>query len=245
VSVEDEFDPAEVARIVADALRENQILPMTFIETQVFERLTHLLQRYMPYTDVVYAISELKQDLMSGFTRMSSQELHTLVSNCIRCGNLVDGNPVLPSWNRTDPDLMLIAENPASMSQHMALLTTGLKAAGFSSQRCTLTYLTRCPTRTPDPVVVKNCIPYLHTEIAIMNPKLIITLGMSVYTALTGDHTSRLNDIKNTVMWLGPYPIIPEMSLAASAHSQEKSQSINSLMSYSFTTAYQFLYGGR
>lgn len=245
MTVEGEFDPAEVARIVADALRENQILPMSFIETQVFERLTHLLQRYMNYTDVVWVISELKQDLMSGFTRMNSQELHSLISNCVRCRGLVEGSPELPRWNKTDPDLMLIAENPKFVEQHMGMLAAGLKAAGFASARCCLTYLTRCPVVKVDPVVVKNCIPYLHTEIAVMNPKLIITLGLPVYTALTGDHTSRLGDITNSVTWLGPYAVIPEKSLAASAHSQEKSQSINPLMSYSFTTAFQFLYGGR
>jgi uracil-DNA glycosylase len=239
-----EFDPNEVAKIIAQALQDQSILPFSFIETTVFERLSVLLSRYMNQSDVTWMVSELKQDFFSGFTKMKPQNLHTIIKHCIKCSSMVEASPVLPSWNCVDPDLMIVASNPLSVQQHSALLTSSLKQAGFSSQRCVLTYVTRCGANKPDPAVVKNCVPYLHTEIAILNPKLIMPLGLSAYAALTGDQSSKFNDVKGSIMWMGPYAILPEASLASLVFTQEKTQSLQSYLLDSMNTAYSFLYGG-
>jgi uracil-DNA glycosylase family 4 len=241
--MDEEFDPVEIARIVAEALQDQSILPLSFIETDVFERLPRLLSRYMNSTDVMYMMGELKEEFFSGFTKLTSQKLYTIVHNCRKCP-MVQHPPVLPSWNTSDPDLMIVAENPTSVGDRSSMLTRALKEAGFSSQRCVLTYLTRCSVYKPDHTVVKNCLPYLHTEIAVLNPKLIVTLGMSPYVALTGDDVSKLGDVKGSIIHFGPYAVLPEASLAAGEYMQQKSQSMQSSLDQSLLIAHQFLYGG-
>lgn len=240
---EQDFDPKEVAKIIAEALQDQSILPLSFIETSLFDRLNSLLVRYMSQADVVWVISELKKEFLGGFTKLSSQQLHNAIHNCIKCPG-VDRPPVLPSWNSIDPDLMIVAENPASVKKYQDSLITALKDSRFSSQRCMLTYVTRCSSYQVSPEIIKNCIPYLHTEIAVVNPKLILTLGLSPYAALCGDGDSKLNEVRGSIFWFGPYAILPETSLASGLYAQEKNQSPQSFLSGSLGIAHSFLYGG-
>lgn len=240
---ESDFDPKEVARIISEALQDQSILPLSFIETTLFDRLNSLLTKYMSQADVVWVVSELRNEFLKGFTSLTTPQLHNIIRNCTKCPE-VQRPPVLPSWNTGDPDLMIVVENPAAVEKYLPNLTSALKEAGFSSQRCMLTYLTRCSLRPLTPEVVKRCLPYLHTEIAVVNPKLILTLGLSCYAAMSGDETSKLNEVKGNIFWFGPYAVLPETSLGASAYAQEKSQSTNSNLANSLSIAYSFLYGG-
>jgi uracil-DNA glycosylase len=238
-----EFDPDEVARIVKEALATNKILPMSFIETGLFERLTSLLSTYMNPTDVVFVISELKEYFFSGFTKMTAQTLHSAVHNCRKCQEITI-DPKLPLWNSSDPDLMIIVENPVILNDHLTILAKALKLAGFSSQRCSLTFVSRCPVFKPSQQVLQNCIPYLHTEIACLNPKLILTLGLTPLVSLTGDNSLKLSDVKGSVIWLGPYAVLPDRSLAGIARGKDDPDDIVSTLMPSLKKAYSFLYGG-
>lgn len=240
---EKDFDPKEVAKIIAEALQDQSILPLSFIETNLFDRLNFLLTKYMSQADVVWVISELKKEFLGGFTKLSIQQFNNVVHNCIKCPNVVRP-PVPSSWNNADPDLMIIAENPASVKKYQDSLVTALKDARFSSERCMLTYVTRCSSYEIDSQILKNCIPYLHTEVAIVNPKLILTLGLTPYAALCGDGNSKLNEIRGSIFWFGPYAVLPETSLASGFYAQEKNQKTHSFLSGSLNTAYSFLYGG-
>ncbi len=240
----DTFDPAVVARIVAEALQNHSVLPLSFIETGLFDRLSSLLSRYMNDADVTWMMSELKSEFLGGFTKVSTEQLHTIVHNCIKCSS-VERPPQLPLWNKADPDLMIVAENPSSVTKYLSGLITELKSAGFSSQRCMLTYVTRCSIVKPDEQIIRNCIPYLHTEIACVNPRLIMTLGLPSYAALTGDSNAKLNDVRSNIFWFGPYPILPEVSLAYDYHAQQKGEKVSSSLSSSLATAKTFLYGGK
>lgn len=243
MTVEEDFDPSQVAKIIAEALQERSILPISFVETSLFSRLSSLLSHYMNPSDVVWVISELRNEFFSGFTSITTKKLHDVVLNCVKCVD-VFRPPVLPSWNTADPDLMIIAENPISVGKHSTFLTAALKEAGFSSQRCMLTYVTRCGAKPLTSDSIKNCLPYLHTEMAIVNPKLILTLGLSSYVAVCGNKDAKLNEIKGSIFWFGPFPILPEASLAAGVFAREKSQSMQSYLASSLTTAHAFLYGG-
>lgn len=243
-SYEIDFDPKEVAKIIAEALQDQSILSLSFIETTLFERLNFLLTKYMSQADVVWVISELKKEFLGGFTKLSINQFQNVVHNCIKCTE-VTHPPARSSWNSVDPDLMIVAENPSSVKKYQDSLVTALKDAGFSSERCMLTYVTRCSSYEITSHIIKNCVPYLHTEVAIVNPKLILTLGLSSYAALCGDGSSKLNEIRGSIFWFGPYAILPETSLASGTYAQEKNQNSQSFLSGSLSTAYSFLYGGR
>lgn len=233
---------SDVPVIVSSALHSEKTLPFSFLETHLYDRLSQLLVRYMPASDVLYVISEIKNDLYRGFTNLQAKDLHTLIHHCKKCPNVK--SPVLPSWNCTDPDLLIVVENPYAIDKYGEYLFSALKQAGFTSQRCMLTHATRCKIYEITQQNVDSCVPYLHTELAITNPKLILTLGLTSFQNLTGDINSKLNEIKGTVRFWGTYSILPEISLGSLYHSKEKGEGAYEGFVASLEKAHDYLYSG-
>lgn len=238
-----EFDPQVVARIVANALEDRKVLPMTFIETTLFDRLSSLLSKYMNEADVIWVISQLRSEFLSGFTHMTSSQLQTIIHNCVKCPSTVKP-PTQARWNLDDPDLLLIVPNPNIIEQYGSDLVNALKRAGFNSSRCALSYVTRCSASQLTEDIITQCIPYLHTEIAILNPKLILTLGKVCYSALTGNDVAKLNDVRGQILYFGPYAVLPENSLGALQYLKESDSDAEAKLDSSLNLAYKYIYGG-
>lgn len=222
---------------------QDKLLPFSFLETQLYERMSQLLTGYMSVADVRYMMSEIKGDLFSGFTTMDTKKLHTMVHHCKKCPNM-KSTPVIPSWNCIDPDLLVLVDNPYTVERYGEILFSDLKKAGFSSQRCMLTHTVRCNAIDITQQNVDNCVPYLHTEVAITNPKLIITLGLSAFQNFTGDTHSKLNDIKGIIRSWGTYFILPEISLGSLYHMKKKEQGATDSLFLSLQKAHDYLYAG-
>lgn len=220
-----------------------RLLPFSFLETQLYERMSQLLEGYLPTADIRYMLSEIKGDLFKGFTSMDVQQLHTVIHHCKKCPAM-GSKPILPSWNCTDPDLMIIVENPVAIDRYGQILFDALKKAGFSSQRCMLTHAVRCKTFEPTQQNVDSCVPYLHTELAIVNPKLVLTLGLTSFRYLTGDKLSKINEIKGVIKSWGMYSILPEVSLGTLYHANEKGQGAHDGFELSLEKAHSYLYSG-
>lgn len=227
---------------ISPATRE-RLLPFSFLESQLYDRMSKLLVNYMPAADIRYMISEIKGDLFSGFTSMDTKQLHTVIHHCKKCSNVAHP-PVLPSWNCVDPDLVVLVDNPISVEKYGSILFETMKTAGFTTSRCMLTHAVRCKTHEPNQQNIDSCIPYLHTEIAIANPKLILTLGLAPFQLLTGDNMSKLGDIKGIVRSWGTYSILPEVSLGTLYHAVEKGQGAIDAFRQSIAKAYEYLYTG-
>ena len=227
---------------ISPATRE-RLLPFSFLETQLYERMSQLLVKYMPAADIRYMLSEIKGDLFTGFTSMDNKQLHTVIHHCRKCPN-VPHPPVLPSWNCVDPDLLIIVDTPFSVEKYGTILFNAMKATGFSSSRCMLTHAVRCKASEVTQQNIDACIPYLHTEVAISNPKLILTLGLSAFQLLTGDNLSKLSDVKGYIRSWGTYSILPEVSLGTLYHSNEKGQGAFEAFKQSIEKAYEYLYTG-
>jgi len=232
-----------VTPVVVSSAAQSKLLPFSFLETQLYDKMSKLLTSYMPAADIRYMISEIKSDLFAGFTKIDSKQLHTVIHHCKKCPN-VSGSPILPSWNCTDPDLMIIVESPTIIERYGSFLFNALKQTGFSSNRCVLTYVTRCKVKELTQQNVDSCLPYLHTELPILNPKVIMPLGLSVFQFLTGDINSKLNEIKGIVRSWGTYSIIPEVSLGTLYHANEKGQGAYDAFVASLEKTYNYLYLG-
>jgi len=142
---------------------------------------------------------------------MSVLDLHTATKNCRKCnlGNVV---PELPKWNVTDPDAMFLVESPSLPPDAIELFLKSLKSSGFNSSRVCLTYVNRCPARKKfDQSEIANCLPYLHSEIQLLNPKLIVTLGLLPLVSLIGSEV-KIKDYRGNIFWLGYWPILPTYS---------------------------------
>jgi uracil-DNA glycosylase len=237
-----EFDPQEVARIVEDALRESNTIHASFIDILILEKLSELLPGYMNSADVTYMLSKIRQEIYKSFRIPSSSSLHNVISHCKKCADEISVNPQAPTWNVVDPDLMIIGMNPNSIQPFSSMMVKALQGAGFTSNRCTLTYLTRCPMNDVSTSCISNCVPYLHTEIHALKPKLIMTLGLEVYAAVTGDDVSKNREVVGTMKWFGLYPILHQYALGYVANAVKKNQGNTDQFDNIFRQAYKFIY---
>lgn len=227
--------------VTVSASTQSKVLPWSFLESQLYDRMSKLLEGYLPVADIRYMLTEIKQDLFAGFTTLSSQQLHTVIHHCVKCTNVVHP-AVLPSWNCVDPDLYILVENPAAIERYGKLLFNALKEVGFSSNRCMLTHATRCKATELTTTNFDNCVPYLHTELAIVNPKLVLTLGLPAFSALTFDSASKLTEIRGLIRSWGVYSILPEISLGSLSYANEKDQRVYGSFFASLQKAFNYCY---
>lgn len=238
-----EFDPVEIARIIEDALRESTTPHASFLDIQVMAKLNELLPQYMNPADASYIINSIRHDVYEGFKIPSSEHLHKVIDRCIKCADEIDPNPQRPHWNVMDPDLLLVAANPESIRNYGDLLASSLKQSGFRSDRCCQTFVTRCPMEKPSNQCIKNCVPYLHTEIHALKPKLIIALGLEAYVAVTGNSNQQMKSILGRVQWFGLYPVLVQYSPGYFTNLVEKTTTDVSQYVSIFKQAHSHIYG--
>lgn len=244
-----EFSEQQVHDIIEAALaslQNSSAVPLSFNDSQLLEKLYHLLPKYIgTYSDAAYVVSCLRDELYTNVTHLSVQNLHTITKNCTKCPNAVS-KAEIPSWNISDPDVVLVVENPSVITeQTLNLLVTALKGAGFSSTRVALTYATRCgfPPKTVAPDDFARCSHYLYAELHALRPKLTVAFGSAVYGIVTGDKTAKIKDIKGTVTWLGPFPVMAEYTLGYMLHMDTDFSTTVSYLEQDLKKAYHFCYG--
>lgn len=237
-----EFDPKEVVRIVEDALRQSDTIHASFLDVQILEKMYELLPKYLNPADVSYLISQIRADIYSSFKIPATSQLHRVITNCTKCSDEFSVDPQTPKWNVVDPDLVIVALNPSSISNYGKTLIKGLTSAGFKSDRCCLTYVTRCPVGIPSKMCLQKCVSYLHTEIHALNPKLIVTLGLDAYVAISGDAASKQKDILGKIKWFGLYPILQQYSLGYVENQVKKNPGSDDSFINIFQQAYRFIY---
>jgi uracil-DNA glycosylase len=247
----EEFSEQQVRDIIDAALgslNSSSVVPLSFSDSDLLEKLYHLLPKYIgTYSDASYIISCLREELYSTQSHLSVQQLHTITHNCTKCPNATS-RAETPLWNVSDPDVVLVVDNPYVLNQAaIDLLVEGLKTAGFSSTRLALTYATRCrfPPKTLEPADFARCSHYLYAELHALKPKLTIAFGSSVYGILTGDRTAKIKEAKGTITWIGPFPIMAEYTLGYIIQSSSHSSSTVSYLEQDLRKAYNFCYGER
>lgn len=62
--------------------------------------------------------------------------------------------------------------------------------------------------RAPTPTEAHTCRPFLLKQIALVNPKLIVTLGATAYHYLTGDETA-ISKVRGSIVQQEGYRLIP------------------------------------
>ena len=218
---QDEFNEEDLQKIIQEALSSEEKAQLFrkdtfasylgFMETELIENFHSKMSGSLPDSFLSEVYKELRTDILSRKRSMSVLDLHTATKNCRKCnlGNVV---PELPKWNVTDPDAMFLVESPSLPPDAIELFLKSLKSSGFNSSRVCLTYVNRCPARKKfDQSEIANCLPYLHSEIQLLNPKLIVTLGLLPLVSLTGSEV-KIKDYRGNIFWLGYWPILPTYS---------------------------------
>lgn len=216
--MESEFNQDDLDSLIKEALSvpANPLHPkygmhVGFMETDMLELLSDHLSNKIPLSAVSEIYQDLRLDLLSRKSNHQIKDLHTVILNCRKC-EMQQTTPELPKWNVKNPDVLFITDNPSLDSDSVSFFLSALKEAGFESSNVCLTYVNRCPVkRKYTNQEVFNCSPYLHNEIQLLNPKLIVTLGSVPLISLLGLDV-KLKEYRGNLTWLGYWPIIPTYS---------------------------------
>lgn len=127
-------------------------------------------------------------------------ELGQEVASCQRCGLAATRTLAVPGEGPADAAVMFVGEGPGEQEDLSGrpfvgaagqLLNQLLLRAGLRRPDVYITNIVKCrPPRNRDPLPgeVEACRPYLHAQIALLNPRLICLLGKpATHTLLAAD----------------------------------------------------------
>jgi len=132
-------------------------------------------------------------------------ELRTRALACVKCPNLASSRKnVVFGVGSIDAELMFIGEAPGAdedvqgepfVGKAGQLLTKIIQTMGLSRETVYIANILKCRpdtpgrsagNRPPTPEEMATCIPYLHEQIDLIRPKVIVALGATAVTGLLG-----------------------------------------------------------
>ncbi|MBI9071584.1 MAG: uracil-DNA glycosylase [Melioribacteraceae bacterium] len=144
-------------------------------------------------------IIEQKNDIVipPEFSSCSTlEELNSKICNCVKCELGKTRNKFVFGAGNPNSEVMLIGEAPGADEDKQGipfvgkagqLLTDILKAINFERDDLYIANILKCRppnNRTPVPAEMDICIPYLWKQIELINPKVILCLGLTAATGL-------------------------------------------------------------
>jgi uracil-DNA glycosylase len=130
-------------------------------------------------------------------------ELRQRVLACVKCPNLVASRKnVVFGVGNLDADLMFVGEAPGADEDEQGepfvgragqLLTKIIEAMGLQRQNVYIANILKCRPDTPEQpsgnrrptaAEIEKCIPYLHEQIDLIQPKVIVALGATAVEGL-------------------------------------------------------------
>lgn len=211
----EEFDELELKQIIDSALASQADTRLSsnylgLAETDIFSLLYDKLSSRIIGSDLNSIFQDIRSEIISRKSPLTLKELHTVTSNCRKCN--LNVNPELPKWNVSNPNVVIVIESPSISPEGISLMISTFKDAGFTSDDLCLTYINRCPIKRKfEQNEIVNCAPYLHSEIQIMNPKLVICLG-SLSSSILFGAPLKIKDVRGQIRWLGTWPILSTYS---------------------------------
>jgi DNA polymerase len=123
-------------------------------------------------------------------------ELETQINNCTNCVLHKGRNKFVFGSGNSNADVMVVGEGPGAEEDKQGLpfvgragklLTDILKAIDFSRDDVYIANIVKCrppDNRTPLPDEMETCLPYLKKQIELIQPKLILCLGLTAVKGL-------------------------------------------------------------
>lgn len=211
-----EFSEEDLESLIQEALSNtNSSNPFSNVylglsETNLLEIIHEKFSKRIIESEVNQIFQDVRKDILSRKISLTIQDLHTLTKNCKKCS--IDSYSELPKWNINNPDIVVVIDSPNLSSEAVDLMVSSFKSVGLSSQQLCLTYVNRCPVkRKYENQEIINCSSYIHSEIQLLNPKLILCLGALPASILFGTEI-KIKDTRGNINWLGYWPILTTYS---------------------------------
>ena len=132
-------------------------------------------------------------------------ELNKLICDCQKCPLGATRNKFVFGSGNSNANVLVIGEGPGAdedaqglpfVGRAGKLLTDILKAINFSREEVYIANVIKCRppgNRTPYPQEMDTCLPYLKKQIELINPKLILCLGLTAAQGLLKKKESLTN----------------------------------------------------
>jgi DNA polymerase len=140
----------------------------------------------------------------------SIEELYLLTKDCLKCPLGKTRNKFVYGVGNPNADAMLIGEAPGAEEDAQGepfvgragkLLNDILKAISLDRSEVYIANILKCRppgNRDPQPFEMETCIPYLHKQIELIKPKIILCLGRVAANGLLNKKLS-LGDLRNNI----------------------------------------------
>ncbi len=148
---------------------------------------------------------------MEDFQKAESiEELNSLIKECQKCPLGKTRNKFVYGVGNSKAHAMLVGEAPGAdedaqgepfVGRAGKLLNDILKAINLERNEVYIANILKCRppgNRDPQPFEMETCIPYLHKQIELINPKIILCLGRVSANGLLNKKLS-LGDLRNNI----------------------------------------------
>ena len=135
----------------------------------------------------------------------SLEDLDKMICNCQKCSLGATRNKFVFGTGNPNANAMCIGEGPGAdedaqglpfVGRAGRLLTDILKAINFERDEVYIANVVKCRppgNRTPLPVEMDTCLPYLKKQIELIKPKVILCLGLTAAQAILKKRDSLTN----------------------------------------------------
>jgi DNA polymerase len=142
-----------------------------------------------------------------------------VIASCRKCGLCEGRTTTVPGEGNPNARLMCIGEGPGEQEDLSGrpfvgkagqLLDEILKSIELPRETVYIANIVKCrppQNRKPLPDEATSCRPYLHRQIALVRPKVILALGTTAAEGLLGSKSS-LGDMRGKVHTLDGIPLI-------------------------------------
>lgn len=132
----------------------------------------------------------------------SLEDIRTWLGECKRCGLCEERNKIVFGSGNSNAKLMFIGEGPGAeedktgfpfVGRAGTLLTKIIEAMGFTREDVYIANIVKCRppgNRVPAPEEIESCVPFLKAQIEMIQPKMIVALGLTAASTLTGNDST-------------------------------------------------------
>ena len=126
-------------------------------------------------------------------------ELFESIEGCLRCPLYTGRNLCVPGEGNPYAKLMFVGEGPGAQEDRLGrpfvgqsgqLLTGMIAAIGLQRKDVYIANIVKCRppgNRAPTPDEAAGCMPYLNAQIALVKPRIIVSLGATAGKYMLGD----------------------------------------------------------
>ena len=146
-------------------------------------------------------------------------QLYDMICECQKCPLGKTRNKFVFGSGNPEADVMVVGEGPGAdedlqglpfVGRAGQLLTDILKAIKFSRDEVYIANIVKCrppQNRNPLPQEMDECLPYLHKQISLIKPKVILCLGLVAAQALLKQKNT-LGSFRGKVFELGDIKVM-------------------------------------